>query len=297
MVSKAADKPTVSVVTPAYNEEQFIAETIYSVDRQSYDDLEHIVVDDGSTDGTADILDSLESEVGHELRWLTQENKGFTAAVNRGFEMAEGEFIIWLNADDVLFSTSAVERVVDEFRDGDSDLLYSSYARIDSETRIHGIVVPQRKFDHDRLKRLCFGAFIFMRRSVIDDISFDESYDHVSDYEFYLHAADSGYEFEYVDDVLFAHRRHEDTKTTGKSDEMAQERRRCQREYGQELGVRHRVLRGKDLAVRQALRMYGMAQLLYILFRDEELAFETPDEPLSTYVRRQIALVIPGLGR
>lgn len=296
MPSNDTDRPIVSVVTPAYNEEKFLPEAIHSVERQTYDRIEHVIVNDGSTDQTADILHTLERQVGHNLRWVSQENQGFTSAVNQGFEMAKGEFIIWLNGDDVLFRTDAVECVVNEFQQGDSDFLYSSYARIDSETRIHGIIVPHREFSERRLKRLCFGAFIFMRRKVIENISFNEAYDHVSDYEFYLRAAASGYTFNYIDDVLFAHRRHEATKTTGKSDEMVAERRRCQREYGQELGLRHRAMRTKDLTTRQLLRIHGMVLLLQILSDDVTLAFDTPKERHITYVARQISLLIPGRG-
>ncbi len=89
---------SVSVVIPTYNQEKFLAEAIASVRAQAWPDLEVIVVDDGSTDGTADLLLRLEAEGG--LRWFRQENAGAAAARNRGIREARKEWVAFLDADD-----------------------------------------------------------------------------------------------------------------------------------------------------------------------------------------------------
>lgn len=91
--------PKVSVIIPLYNTEQFIAETIRSVLRQTYSDLEVIVVDDGSTDQSSKVVASF----GAAVRYLRQENSGQAVARNRGVAIAQGEYIGFLDSDDVCF--------------------------------------------------------------------------------------------------------------------------------------------------------------------------------------------------
>ena len=89
--------PVVSVVMPAYNAERFVDEALESVLKQSYQRLEVIVVDDGSTDGTAARVQAY----GNPVRYLQQVNAGVGAARNRGLEAATGDYIAFLDADDL----------------------------------------------------------------------------------------------------------------------------------------------------------------------------------------------------
>ena len=88
-------QPLVSVVTPSFNQAAFIEETIQSVLKQDYPHIEHIVVDGGSTDGTVDILQRYP-----HLRWISEPDCGQSDALNKGFAMARGEILGWLNSDD-----------------------------------------------------------------------------------------------------------------------------------------------------------------------------------------------------
>jgi glycosyltransferase involved in cell wall biosynthesis len=89
---------TVSVITPCYNGETFVAETIESVLRQDYPSVEHIVIDDGSTDGSWEVIQSY----GDRVTSFRQENQGQSAARNRGVQMASGRYLMFLDADDIL---------------------------------------------------------------------------------------------------------------------------------------------------------------------------------------------------
>jgi glycosyltransferase involved in cell wall biosynthesis len=91
----------VSVIIPAYNAQKFIKETIESVKKQTYSDWELIVVNDGSTDDTVTVL---ENEGDQRIRLVHQANKGVSSARNNGLQQATGEFIMFLDADDVLTS-------------------------------------------------------------------------------------------------------------------------------------------------------------------------------------------------
>ena len=100
----------VSVITPSYNQGQFIEETIRSVQRQRGVDVEHIIVDGGSTDGTLDIL----GKYSH-LKWISEPDGGQSDALNKGLARATGEIIGWLNSDD-LYVENILEEVVAVFQ-------------------------------------------------------------------------------------------------------------------------------------------------------------------------------------
>jgi len=91
------ENPLISVIIPVFNGELFIADAIHSVFAQKYEPLEIIVVDDGSTDGTAELVKSIPGN----LRYFYQENAGVAKARNKGLEMAKGDLIAFIDADDV----------------------------------------------------------------------------------------------------------------------------------------------------------------------------------------------------
>ena len=92
--------PIVSVIIPAYNSEKFIGETLYSVVRQSFQAMEIIVVDDGSTDGQNEIIKTIMKEDAR-IKLIQQANRGVSAARNLGIEHAKGQYLAFLDADDV----------------------------------------------------------------------------------------------------------------------------------------------------------------------------------------------------
>lgn len=94
-----SDKPTVTVVIPLYNKVEYVEQTIKSVIAQEYKDVEIIVVDDGSTDGSSEIA----SRYSDNIRYLSQERSGVAMARNRGMELATGDFLAFLDADDPWF--------------------------------------------------------------------------------------------------------------------------------------------------------------------------------------------------
>jgi GT2 family glycosyltransferase len=104
-----AAEPVVSIVTPCLNPGTRLARCVESVAAQTYGHIEHIVVDGGSTDGTVEWLTSARG-----IRWLSEPDRGQAEAINKGFGIASGAILTWLNMDDVLMP-SAVERAVDAF--------------------------------------------------------------------------------------------------------------------------------------------------------------------------------------
>src|SRR6058998_2090201 len=98
--------PGFSIITPSFNQARFLEENIQSVLTQAGVSVEHIVVDGGSTDGTVEILKSYP-----HLRWISEPDRGQSHALNKGFRMATGEILGWLNADDS-YEPSAVAEAV-----------------------------------------------------------------------------------------------------------------------------------------------------------------------------------------
>ncbi len=95
--------PKISIVVPSYNQGQFLEDTLLSIIEQGYSDLEIIVIDGGSNDGSVDIIKKLEK---HIYYWVSECDQGQAHAINKGFDKASGDILAWLNSDDLLLKNS-----------------------------------------------------------------------------------------------------------------------------------------------------------------------------------------------
>ncbi|MEO0565795.1 MAG: glycosyltransferase family 2 protein, partial [Chloroflexota bacterium] len=200
--------------TPSLNQGVFIEETISSVLNQTYPHIEYIILDAGSTDATQSILEKYHSRIAHVI---CEPDGGQADAINRGFSLATGEIIAWLNADDVLLP-EAVAQVVRYFQNTtDTHFVYGDAIAMNAGGRQFGRRVNVASCDHHALVNI--GDFIvqpaaFWRRSVIDHVGvLDDSLNYTLDYEFWMRVSGT-FQMDYLPFPLALERLYGGTKTS-----------------------------------------------------------------------------------
>ncbi|MBR3522739.1 MAG: glycosyltransferase [Prevotella sp.] len=114
----------ISIITAAYNSAKTLEDTLQSVLSQTYHDIEHIVVDGGSTDGTQDLIKHFEPLYGGRLRWISEKDNGIYDAMNKGLRMATGDVVGILNSDDYFTTPDVVAQVAETMADKTLDAVY-----------------------------------------------------------------------------------------------------------------------------------------------------------------------------
>ncbi len=143
------NSPLVSIVTPSYNQGAFLEATIRSVLEQDYDNIEYIVIDGGSTDGSREIIQRYSERIAY---WVSEKDRGQTDAINKGFAAAHGSILAWLNSDDT-YNPGAVREAVDFFANHpDVGLVYGDLNFIDEQDRVVGKFAAAQT-DLPRLRR------------------------------------------------------------------------------------------------------------------------------------------------
>jgi glycosyltransferase involved in cell wall biosynthesis len=205
--------PAVSIVTPSLNQGQFIEQAIQSVRGQDYLDLEHIIVDGGSTDCTTQTLKKYEKA--YNMRWISEPDNGMYEAINKGMRRARGQILAYLNADDLYFPWT-VRAVVEAFQDQPSvDLVYGDMVSMAMDGRYASIIFsPPEEILRTHLRFFSLAQpSVFWRRRVFESLKgFDESLHIASDYDFWLKAS-RRFRFRKLNEVLAVFRFHSKSKS------------------------------------------------------------------------------------
>jgi len=211
--------PLVSIVVTVYNKEDFIKKTLESTLQQSYQNLEIIVVDDGSTDRSSEIIYGYASS-DHRIKMIGQQNSGVASAINRGLREVQGEYIVILDGDDIIYP-KYIERAVKYLEDHTMfDIVHVSWDWIDEQDkRIHTVIAPE---PDDYLKTLLLGNIFAVHAMMFRKILLDRvglislELKQTVDWEFWTRCAKMGARFGRIEDILVGTRESSNrvTKTT-----------------------------------------------------------------------------------
>ncbi len=216
--------PLVSILVPCFNHELYIEECLLSILKQDYDNFELIVVNDGSTDASAEKIEALRET--HGFQFYQQENKGVSAALNNALSHARGEFVITHDSDDVMLAGRIRRQVSYMLDHPEVGLLGAKVIYIDSngtplKHKIASNAHVQRwSFDQLLADAYAVGAPVAMyRREAIDRVGGYDPSIKVQDFQMTLRIAESGYQVDILPDRVTLYRRHDTniSKTAYKS--------------------------------------------------------------------------------
>jgi glycosyltransferase involved in cell wall biosynthesis len=252
------ESPWVSIVTPSYNQAQFLEETILSVLNQDYPNVEYIIIDGGSTDASVDIIRKYEDRLAY---WVTEEDRGQAHAINKGFARAYGEIFGWLNSDDFLLP-GAVSHIVETQRRYPQAVAWvGGCYRIDPDGRILSTVIP-RGLDRDTLADWGYRGFFYQPSCFFAAHAWheagpvDENFHLALDLDLWLRLATLG-DFVSTPDIICAAIVHKHAKTQAQRLDMHAETIAIQIRHGYKEMARYRLSRLVERPS-AATRMWGV---------------------------------------
>ncbi len=228
--------PAITIVTPSFNQAKFLGECLASVQAQKIGSVEHLVFDGGSSDGSVEILRSVgRGSLSSDMQWVSERDRGQSHAINKGFRVASGEMIGWLNADD-RYRPNCLSAIVKAFHDHPNiDVIYGDYTWVDEE----GTPLQLRR-------EIAFSAFVllyhrvlyipttamFFRRRILDDGQLlNEDLHYAMDFEFFVRLSRLGYRFMHISKVLADFRFHSASKSVAFPERQLAEQKQITRQY------------------------------------------------------------------
>jgi glycosyltransferase involved in cell wall biosynthesis len=272
-MAEKQEQPLVSIITPSFNQAAYLEQTMLSVLEQDYPNIEYLVVDGGSTDGSVEIIKKYSDRIAW---WISESDDGQADAINKGFASARGQYVAWLNSDDV-YRPGAIRQAVDAFaQHPDAGLIYGDLDSIDAKGRVFNTI---RYNQYDLLDLLTFRIIgqpsVFIRRVVLEKAGhLDPAYNFLLDHHLWLRIARLA-PVHYIPQVWAAARHHAAAKNVAHASRFGEEAFRILdwAKTEPDLG---------DLVHQHPRRVHGGAyrlQARYLLDSGE------PNRALSSYVR------------
>lgn len=187
----------ISIITVCYNSQKTIRDTIESVLSQTYQNYEYLIIDGKSSDNTLDIINEYKDE---RIKCLSEKDKGFYDAMNKGIKMATGDLIAIINSDDVLYDKNVFQKVVDNY-DDNTEILYGNVKYYNEDfTQVIRDYISGTKKDN----AFCPAhPTLYIRKEVFDRLGlYDLSFKVVSDYDFMVRCNVNNIKYKYLNEYL-----------------------------------------------------------------------------------------------
>lgn len=218
-----------SIITPSYNQGRFLPDCVESVQAQIGVEVEHIVIDASSTDETLDVL-----KASPQILWVSEEDKGMSDGINKGFLKATGDWLMWLNCDDYLLPGALAKVAAYIEAHPDVDVIHGDCLFVKEDKTL-----IRRKYDHqvDENMLLFVGCYIpststFIKRVVIESGNLlDVQYRVCMDWEYYLRLMRKGFRFSYIPEAIAGFRWHGSNTSTLQVHRRIEEALMLQREH------------------------------------------------------------------
>ena len=185
--------PKITIITVCYNAINSIEKTIISILSQTYKNLEYIIIDGGSTDGTIDVIKKYEKQISY---WKSEPDKGVYDAMNKGIELATGEWVNFMNAGDSFYNTEVLQSLNLYFSDSQTDIIYGDTC-IEINNKNKYRVIPENISNIELHLPFCHQS-CFVKSSIIKNNLFLLQYKYVADYAMFYKFYQLGYKFKYI---------------------------------------------------------------------------------------------------
>lgn len=193
-------RPKITIITAVYNRVDKIEQCISSVVNQTYDNLEYIIIDGGSTDGTVDVIKKYENKIAY---WCSESDAGIYDAWNKGVSHATGDYINFIGSDDAMFDNLSIERIA-RYLDGKLDVLAGNIILVNEQTHFENVLNNVHVKSRNTYKGGCIltqGTFI--KRTIFDKYKFDLSYKIAADYKMFLqYYYDESIKIQFIDNAI-----------------------------------------------------------------------------------------------
>jgi glycosyltransferase involved in cell wall biosynthesis len=213
--------PRISIVTPSYNQAAYLEDTIQSVLNQDYPNLEYILIDGGSTDGSLEIIERYTDKLAY---WVSEPDEGQASAINKGLARSTGEIVAWLNSDDI-YLPGAFKQALEAFHSNpELGFIYGDLQSIDSSGQVfHTIKYARYSLDDLLAFRIIGQPTVFMRREVLEQTDLlDASYHYLLDHHLWLRLARVS-QMKYIPATRAAARHHPAAKNIAEAGSFGEE--------------------------------------------------------------------------
>ncbi|CAN5337749.1 glycosyltransferase family 2 protein [soil metagenome] len=225
--------PKISIITPSFNQGQYIEQTIQSVINQNYPNLEYIIIDGGSTDNSVEVIKKYKSQI---TIWVSEKDKGQAHAINKGLSYCTGEFFNWINSDDYLVD-GALSKVAVAFERSGADLIAGEVNDFDEKGMVKK--VKNKKLDINEylakdIELIYHQPGVWLRMDIMKKIGpFKENMHYCFDQDYMMRYLLNHQNVCYIDDVLAYFRIHENSKSVSQAGKFAWDFRQMYKDFWQ----------------------------------------------------------------